>query len=62
MKTINVITPTGMTLMIYEEIADYMNLSQGEQIKTEDRFWEILRKNCEFGILMCKIQLTREAE
>ena len=45
-------------MMIYKEVAEHCNLKPGQSLG-EEQFWEVLRKNDEFGVLGCLITLAQ---
>ena len=50
----------GQALLIFESVAEMLNLKDGQQIRTEKEFWKILGQNAEVGIASCKQMLTPE--
>ena len=44
---------SGNALHIFKEVADAMNLQDGELLST-DRFWLAIRTNAAFGITKCQ--------
>lgn len=46
-----------MALSIFKAVADALDLSDGEVLQTEKRFWEMLGANASYGISLCEHKL-----
>lgn len=49
----------GNTLMIYKEVADMFGLKDGDDIYTEQRFWEVIGANSTHGIAACQLEMDK---
>ena len=50
----------GKALLVFKSVAEMLNLKDGQQLRTEKEFWEVLRQNAEVGIASCRQMLTPE--
>ena len=48
----------GQAIFIFKSVAEMLNLKDGQQIRTEQEFWNVLGQNASVGIAACKQMLS----
>ena len=51
----------GQNLSVYRAVAACLNLKNGQEIRTEAHFWEILGANASHGISLCESQVKQKS-
>lgn len=48
----------GNAMLVYEDVARQLGVSNGQNVNSEERFWEILSAQALYGIDICKSKLN----